>query len=129
MVAEVLALAESTVAGPVVGVLAAVTLFLLTTVRGDVRELSKSRASQQSWRRARRRNGALLALGLVLLAFTLWFAVPAVVDLLGGTTPPVSRLVALGMCCIALVLLPFAIGNYRRAADGLATHRGRLPVK
>ena len=112
--------------GPTAGGILAIALFIITTQRGDIRDLATSRASEAAWRRERRKARFLLILAAGLLIALGVVAVPAIVDLVEGDEVSGGGYVAAAAFVVGLSLVPFSAGNARMAATHLAERRRQL---
>jgi len=112
--------------GPAAGGLIAISLFVINTQRGDIRDLASSNATEPDWVRQRRKAVGLLVLATVLLVAVGAVAVPAAIDLADDETQSTVEWVAMAAVVVGAVLWWFALGNARRAAGHLAAMRERI---
>jgi heme/copper-type cytochrome/quinol oxidase subunit 3 len=112
--------------GPAAGGLIAISLFVISTQRGDIRDLASREATEKDWGRQWRKAVGLLILATLLLAAAAVVAVPAAIELAEGETPSTVEWVAMAAVFVGSFLWWFGLGNVRGAARNLATLRERL---
>jgi heme/copper-type cytochrome/quinol oxidase subunit 3 len=111
---------------PAAGGLLAISLFVITTQRGDIRDLASRNASERDWILQRRKAVGLLIVATVLLVVAAVVAVPAAIDLAEDATPSTVEWVAMAAVVVGAFLWWFGLGNVRLAARRLATVRERM---
>lgn len=103
-----------------------IALFVITTQRGDIRDLASRNATEADWRRQWATARLVLALATLLLIGVALVAVPSIVDLGKGAAAAPQEWIAVAALLVGLLLWPFGAGNVRTAATHLASHRRRL---
>lgn len=112
--------------GPAAGAAVAFALFVITTQRGDIRDLAGRHASEAEWRRQRSKARLVLA-GATLLLVVLGVAAAGAVDgLIDGASASALEWIAVAALVVGVALWPFALGNVRLAGTHLGTVRRRL---
>lgn len=112
--------------GAAAGGLLALTMFLIRTHRGDIRELAATYANEGAWRRQLNRTRVVLVVATLLLIGVLIVAVPALIDLIQGDKISAPEWIALAAAVPGFILWPLGAGNVRLAAANLAEVRRRI---
>lgn len=108
------------------GAAVAFALFVITTQRGDIRDLAGRAATEADWRRQHTKARLVLAAATLLLAALVVITVRATADLLDGKQASASEWVAIAALLAGAALWPFALRNARLAGTHLATVRRRV---